>query len=767
MAAGNGTRPDAVTANVVAEAVDVLDSIDIPIVVVNRACHVTRFNRAASNVLSILSSDVGCQPSRLQALADVPEIEQWCQQVMADEVPTNHDLRYGDRWFLIRISPYAGTDRQVSGAILAFTNTTAFRASLGQAIYEREYTKTILNAVIDPLVVLGEGLRVETANRAFYDWFGASREQTQGIPLRILGDDRWNASDLWSSLQETLTHNREFPTIEFEGSFPNIGRRTVLLDARHLGRDGNALVLLAFRDITERKRAEQALGESEKQNEFLGKLIRSAAQPVVVGYADGRISLTNNAFECLTGFSADELRSIGWVAITPVEWRDLEFEKLAQQRLDGLPVRYEKEYITKSGSRVPVELLLHMVPDAAGAPEYYYSLVTDISARKQAEQAAREADRRKDAFLATLSHELRNPLAPIRTAALLLQSPNVSEEDRVRSRAIISRQVIHMASLLDDLLDLSRVSRGAVALKKTWVDLNAVLEAAVETAQPLMDAKKHRLQIDAVTAPVQLHADAVRLTQVVSNLLTNAAKYTDPGGKIALKVCVEQKCLSISVLDNGVGIAPEMQSRIFDMFSQVEPEQERAGGLGIGLALAKGLVELHDGELKVTSGGREKGAEFTVTLPLECAAPSEPIALESGSERVLQTIPSRRIVIADDNRDGAAMLAMLLELDGHETHLAHDGAEAFEVISSVHPQIAILDIGMPGLNGYELAARIRAQPWGESMILIAVTGWGDEDHKQATRTAGFNHHFTKPVDPSLFKPVFAASNLDHIAKGTD
>jgi CheY-like chemotaxis protein len=247
---------------------------------------------------------------------------------------------------------------------------------------------------------------------------------------------------------------------------------------------------------------------------------------------------------------------------------------------------------------------------------------------------------------------------------------------------------------------------------------------------------------------------------VVSNLLTNAAKYTDPGGTITLSAKSDQKALIIAVRDNGIGIAPEMHSRIFEMFSQIEPDQERAGGLGIGLALAKALVELHGGELKVSSRGREKGTEFTVILPQESTQPNAPAGSESISEKLLPSGPSRRILIADDNRDGAAMLAMLFELDGHEIHLAHDGAQALEVISRVRPQIAILDIGMPGLNGYELAARIRAQPWGEKMMLIAVTGWGDEEHKDATRTAGFNHHFTKPVDAETFKHLFASPDLN-------
>lgn len=241
----------------------VLDAIEIPIVVVGRDCTVAGFNRAATEALGVTGSDIGRRTCNMQALADLQNVEQLCIGVMADEVPCRHDVRNGDRWFLLHISPYHGTDRKVTGAILTFTNVTAFRASVAQAIYEREYTKSILNAVIDPMVVLDERLQIQTANRAFYEWFGVAREQTQGLPLSALGDHAWKKSALWSALKATVSDGREFQSIEFERDFLSVGRRAVLLDARRLVRDRNVLLVLTFRDITARKQAERALHDSE------------------------------------------------------------------------------------------------------------------------------------------------------------------------------------------------------------------------------------------------------------------------------------------------------------------------------------------------------------------------------------------------------------------------------------------------------------------------------------------------------------------------
>jgi len=388
------------------------------------------------------------------------------------------------------------------------------------------------------------------------------------------------------------------------------------------------------------------------------------------------------------------------------------------------------------------------------------ALVTfvDVTSIVQAEAALREADLRKDVFLATLSHELRNPLAPIRTAAHLLDAPRIAPTDLARVQAIISRQVSHMSSLLDDLLDISRITRGAFVLKKECVEMQTLLEAAAEAAQPIIDAKGHTLTIERAQAPVIMQVDPVRITQVVSNLLTNAAKYTPVGGTITLGSSLNADGLTIFVRDNGVGLAPGELTRIFNMFTRVNSDFDRVeGGLGIGLALAKGLVELHGGRIEARSPGLGMGSEVSVWLPASLMAgqpdrASSPDAANGASSRSL------RVLIADDNRDGAETLGMYLGLSGHDVMLAHTGAEALEMASRCRPDVAVLDIGMPVLNGYEVAKSIRREAWGSDLTLIAVTGWGQESDKRSAHAAGFDHHLTKPVDPEQLERLLTQGN---------
>ncbi|HTF44164.1 MAG TPA: ATP-binding protein, partial [Terriglobales bacterium] len=498
-----------------ADIVGILDTIDVPVVIVHRDCKVARFNRAAAETLGVTRSDVGRPTCDMQALKGVPDLDKTCLHVMADEVPFRFEMQSGDRWFLVRVVPYAGDDAQVRGAVLTFTNITAFRASLGQAIYEREYTKTILNAMTDPLVVLDDRMQIQTANRAFYDWFGASREQSQGVPLISLGDDDWKASSLWSALEATLRGSREFESMEFERDFAAVGRRIVLLDARRLARDSAALVLLSFRDITKRKRAEQELRESEAR-----------------------------------------------------------FRKLFES-MDALYGTAQKE----------------------------------LTSRERAEASLREVDRRKDEFLATLAHELRNPLAPIRQASAISKAVTATAAQKRWSHEVIDRQVNHMGLLLDDLLDISRITRGTLTLRLQTTTLTSIIESAIETARPISEAKRHALKIEISDEPARFAADHLRLSQVLSNLLTNAAKYTDPGGEIWLRAMCDADTVTFSVTDNGIGIPPEALAEVFSMFSQVKSAQDRSeGGLGIGLALAKGLVQLHHGTLEVRSEGIGQGS---------------------------------------------------------------------------------------------------------------------------------------------------------------
>ena len=369
----------------------------------------------------------------------------------------------------------------------------------------------------------------------------------------------------------------------------------------------------------------------------------------------------------------------------------------------------------------------------------------DITKRKLQERELLEADRRKDEFLATLAHELRNPLAPIRQAATIARSEKASDAQKRWSSSVIERQVQHMSLLLDDLLDVSRITHGTLQLRKQRSDLRSILGAAVETARPLIDERRHQLVVE---VPVELHvnADPLRLAQVLSNLLANAAKYTAPNGTIRVLAMQHDGMLSVSVEDSGIGIAPEELPRVFGMFAQLRSAQEHAaGGLGIGLALAKGIVELHGGRIEAMSAGVGKGSRFTVHLPGNVAAAAmtpAPAAVRGGNG-----LSNKRILLADDNRDAAESLAILLRLEGHEVELAYDGYAALRSFAARCPDVALLDIGMPNANGYEVARRIRAAPEGTGVLLIAITGWAQDADKLESRAAGFDHHLTKPIEP--------------------
>lgn len=390
--------------------------------------------------------------------------------------------------------------------------------------------------------------------------------------------------------------------------------------------------------------------------------------------------------------------------------------------------------------------------------------LTDLCSRKiivHAERARaraelQAADRRKDEFLATLAHELRNPLAPIRQAALLSSAPQATDAQKRWSHGVIERQVQHMALLLDDLLDISRITRGALSLRLEEVQLHAVIESAVETARPTIEGRQHQLQVDLPAQPLRFEGDALRLAQVVANLLTNAAKYTDPGGQLVIRASrvVREGCAEvlIEVCDNGIGIPRESLGEVFNMFTQLRRVSGRVNeGLGIGLALTRGLVELHGGRISAHSDGPGCGSRFEVSLPLRAAAaPSQPVGRLAGYRG-----GPLNILVADDNRDAAESLAELLRLHGHSVVLAFDGEQALEVFDQTSPDACLLDIGMPRLDGNEVARRLRARADLHPPVLVAITGWGQASDRSEAMDAGFDHHLTKPVDPDKLLQLLA------------
>jgi signal transduction histidine kinase/CheY-like chemotaxis protein len=366
----------------------------------------------------------------------------------------------------------------------------------------------------------------------------------------------------------------------------------------------------------------------------------------------------------------------------------------------------------------------------------------DVTERKKHEIELRDADRRKDEFLAILAHELRNPLAPIRQVASLFTKPTLTEDQRQWCMEVIERQVQHMSVLLEDLLDVSRITRGTLELRRQPTELSVLVGSAVETARPLLDSKRHKLTVGLPPASVHLNVDPVRTSQVIANLLNNAAKYTDAGGLIRLTALVRGNDFVLTVTDNGIGIPKQDVETIFQMFSQVQSARERAeGGLGIGLALTKGLVELHGGTITAESAGLGAGSSFRIEIPnARAAMSSHDVAGVAASPPVL----SRRILIADDNIDAGDSLAMLLRSDGHDVEVVRDGAKALELFAVFDPDVVLLDLGMPQLSGYEVARRIRAK--NSAVLLIAITGWGQSGDRARSAEAGFDHHLTKPVD---------------------
>jgi signal transduction histidine kinase/CheY-like chemotaxis protein len=398
--------------------------------------------------------------------------------------------------------------------------------------------------------------------------------------------------------------------------------------------------------------------------------------------------------------------------------------------------------------------MLAQIERHAGALEQANrDLQHEMQVRLEAEAALRAADASKDEFLATLAHELRNPLAALSSASHLLSRAPDNPQVTALARETLGRQVEHMARLLEDLLDVSRITRGKLALRREVVDLRTVVDAAVETSRPVIDAKNHVLHIELPSQPVRLLGDALRLAQVLANLLTNAAKYTDAYGRIELRAGIEGNELVIRVIDNGIGIPADALPKIFGMFSQVHSALDRAqGGLGIGLALARGLVELHGGTISAASEGPGKGAQFTIRLLLtEPAAAQPPPARRTGDAAVA----SRRILVIDDNADARESLAMLLNIDGHQVCTAGDGEEGLRLAEEFLPEIVLLDIGMPKLNGYEVAQALRARASQRGVTLIAVTGWGQREDKRRAAEAGFDHHLVKPIDPEMLRQVIA------------
>jgi PAS domain S-box-containing protein len=494
-------------------------------------------------------------------------------------------------------------------------------------------------------------------------------------------------------------------------------------------------------DVSRQHEAEQALRESEMR-------FRRLAESNVIGIirydTQGTILEANQAFLDMLGFSRAELErgELSSKLLTPPEWREANDAVMARLRAQGRMENYVKEYYRKDGSRASVQIGAATIE--AGSEEGL-AYVVDISPIRDAQQALRLADQRKDEFLAMLAHELRNPLAPITAAADFLK---IGKPDEARIRqvtAIISRQASHMTGLIDDLLDVSRVTRGLITLERKPVPLAVLAAEAVEQVRPLVKAKEHHLELHMPPDAALVHGDRKRLVQVFANLLGNAAKYTPDGGRIDLHLRVEDEQVAVRIADDGIGMSPELVARAFELFSQGERSADRSqGGLGIGLALVKSLVELHGGTVAAASAGPGRGSRFTVTLPRFRQEPEPetdalPAAAPVAPDEALE------VLIVDDNVDAAQILALYIEALGHRASVRHSPSKALDYALQRRPDLCVLDIGLPEFDGHELARRLRALPGMQHVPLVALSGYGQAQDRDRALAAGFERHFVKPV----------------------
>jgi len=655
-------------------------------------------------------------------------------------------------------SPIHDEHGHAVGCVLIFRDVTEKRRAEEALRQSEERYRSLTQAITSVVWTVDELGRFVTPQPSWAAFTGQTWEELRdfGWTNALHPDDRERVWKLWETARASRALYKSDGRVwhAASGSYHHVEARAVPM----LNPDGSVREWVGeCLDITDRKLVEEVLQQAEERLRFV---LDSAPQKIFTAKPNGDVDYFNPQWTEFTGLSFEQIKDWGWTKFIHPD--DVEENvRVWQRSIDtGAPFHFEHRFRRADG-----EYRWHLsraVPlwDAEDKVVMWVGSNTDIHEQRQTANQLRqyaadlsEADRRKNEFLAMLAHELRNPLAPIRHAVQILRLTGGDAQAVSAASEMLERQISQMVRLVDDLLDVSRISRGKIELRKEQVELAPIVNQAVEAARLLVECMEHELAVSLPTQPLYLNADPTRLAQVVGNLLNNACKFTNKGGRIWLTVEREAEQAVIRVRDNGIGVAADQLSRIFDMFTQVDTTLERsASGLGIGLSLVKNLVEMHDGTVEVHSAGVGQGSEFVVRLPIlaETAKPApEPTVSEP------MTMTARRILVVEDNRDSAESLAMLLTLTGNETHTAYDGLEAVEAAATFRPDVVLLDIGLPKMNGYEAARKIREQPWGKKMVLVALTGWGQEEDRQKSRDAGFDGHLVKPVDQAALTKLLA------------
>ena len=623
----------------------------------------------------------------------------------------------------------------------------AHRKRVEQALREaEEYLRLMVESIKDFAIftVDPQGL-VVTWNPGAERLFGYPEKEILGQELAILFTPEDRAAgvpdqEIATAAAKGRSSDERWHQRKDGGRFFASGVLTPIFDEENRLRGFTKIA----RDITERKQAEEAVREAAVR---LKAIVETAVDGIITIDESGIIESINPAAERVFGYSHDEVvgRNITMLMTDPErgqhdQYLD-EYLRTGRQKIIGT-IR-EVRGLRKDNSVFPMELAVSET--RLGMRRIFTGIVRDITEFKRAVEALQDADQRKDQFLAMLAHELRNPLAPISNAVQIMQLEGPNGPSFEWSTAVIEDQIKHMTRMVDDLLDVSRITRGKVDLQKETVKLADVVELAFEASRPTIDAYHHQLSIILPDEPIVLEVDPPRLAQVLSNLLNNAAKYTDEGGQISLTAEKLGHEVLIRVRDSGIGIAPDLLPKVFELFTQADQTLSRSrGGLGIGLTLVRSLVELHDGRVSAHSDGLAQGSEFLVRLPLAPKSNSDTAADDAVSP-MNEGLPCRRILVVDDNRSNAQSLELLLRALGQEVYAAFDGPEALELAQKHRPEVILLDIGLPIMDGYEVARRCRENPPVEDLILVAMTGYGQDSDRQRSQEAGFDAHLVKPV----------------------
>jgi PAS domain S-box-containing protein len=647
-------------------------------------------------------------------------------------------------------APIRTGDGPVFGVVLVFRDVTEQR----KAEYERARLAAIVQFSWDAIATKDLNGIIQTWNAGAERLFGYKADEIIGKPVtQIIPADRMNEeTEILARLRRGQPYERHETIRVAKGGRPIHVSVSVspLKD-----NDGNVVgASKILHDISDILAVRDALA---KESELFATTLRSIGDAVIVTDAQGRITFVNPEAERLTGLTQSEAAGQPLPDVFRIvneETRNNVENPVDKVIRSGGTVGLANHtvLIDRNGIERPIDDSAAPIIRAGGEHLGVVLVFRDITERKQAEKALHEEARRKDEFLAILSHELRNPLAPIGIAVEILQRTGPPDPQFKQLCGIVDRQTKQLTRLLDDLLDISRISSGKILLKKEHLDLSLAVSSAVESVGPQLTSRNHDLITEIRSAPLYVLGDSVRLSQVVTNLLSNAARYMDRGGRVILTLDREGSDAVIRVRDYGIGISPDQMSRIFEMFTQVDHSLDHGqGGLGVGLSLSKQLVHLHGGSLEANSEGLGKGSEFVVRIPIATELPPESEKL-SGPDRA--SIRRHRILVADDNQDSAVVLAHFLATEGHEVQTVYNGVRAIEVVKTLRPEVAILDIGMPGLNGYETAQQIRSE-FGRAIVLIAVTGWGQEEDKKRSKEAGFDYHLTKPIDVLTLEQILA------------